>query len=147
MGQAIRLAIRLPGQKVRLSYPYACRAEYRDGFTQCSDCRVPLVAEKPPEPKGPGDPDLEWVTVLEGSDRLLILPLAKGLLEAAGIPFYVVGDEIGPRLAMVDDCIYPWWRVQVGLDREEEARTLLQPLEEAVPTGHTEEEENPEAPV
>ena len=25
-----------------------CRAEYREGFTECSDCRVPLIAERPP---------------------------------------------------------------------------------------------------
>src|SRR5439155_26647425 len=27
----------------------ACRVEYRPGFTQCADCRVPLVQELPPE--------------------------------------------------------------------------------------------------
>ena len=116
-----------------------CRAEYRDGFTECSDCRVPLVAEKPTENKGPGIPDLEWVTVLEGTDRL-VLASAKGLLEEVGIPFYVLGDEMGPRLAMVDEFIHPWWRVQVGLDREEEVQKLLKLLEEANPARDTAEQ-------
>jgi uncharacterized RDD family membrane protein YckC len=31
-----------------------CRAEYRDGFTECSDCRVPLIAERPPATPRPG---------------------------------------------------------------------------------------------
>ncbi len=117
-----------------------CRAEFREGFTQCSDCRVPLVAKKPPERKGPGDPDLDWVMVLDGADRI-VLATVKGLLEEASIPFYVLGDEIGPRLAMVDEFIHPWWRVHVGLDREEEARTILQQLEAIDPAGA----ENPEA--
>ncbi len=53
-----------------------CRAEYRGGFTECSDCNIRLVSEKPAL-KRPGDPGLEWVTVFEGddlepvSDRLL----------------------------------------------------------------------------
>jgi hypothetical protein len=122
-----------------------CRAEYRDGFTECSDCRGPLVGERPTGHKGPGIPDLEWVTVLEGTDRL-VLASAKGLLEEAGIPFYVLGDEMGPRLAMVDEFIHPWWRIQVGLDREEEVKKLLKLLGEANPVGDTEEEENPRAP-
>ena len=33
-----------------------CRAEYRDGFTRCSDCAVALVADPPP--LSPHDPDL-----------------------------------------------------------------------------------------
>jgi uncharacterized RDD family membrane protein YckC len=30
-----------------------CRAEYRDGFTECSDCRVPLIAERLPVAPSP----------------------------------------------------------------------------------------------
>lgn len=28
-----------------------CRAEYREGFTECADCKVSLVLECPPAPK------------------------------------------------------------------------------------------------
>jgi hypothetical protein len=31
-----------------------CRVEYRAGFTECSDCRVRLVAELPPPAEAPG---------------------------------------------------------------------------------------------
>jgi putative signal transducing protein len=96
-----------------------CGIEYRDGFNECSDCGVPLVVEKPPERRGPGDPNLELVTVLEGSDRLL-LATAKGLLDNEGIPYAVSGEEI-PGVGLV----FPGWRVQVALDRAEEARTTL----------------------
>ena len=121
-----------------------CGIEYRDGFTECSDCRVPLVAGKPREAKGPGDPDLELATVLEGSDPLVIAS-AKGLLEEAGIPFYVLGEELGVRYGPVGPFIHPLCRIQVALDREEEARTLLQQIKESDQAGDIEEEQNPEA--
>lgn len=110
-----------------------CGAEFREGFTECSDCHVPLVWEKPPEVEpdsrldamspGRGQPDLEFVTVLETSDPMLI-GAAKSVLEEAGIPFYVAGDEISARYAghhTFEPC-----RVQVGSDREAEARALLE---------------------
>jgi len=106
-----------------------CRAEYREGFTECSDCRVPLVWELPPESTGPGNPDLEWVSVFDGDDPLIIAS-AKELLERAGIPFYVVGDEIGARHAVIGEYIHPWRRICVGRDREAEARAILEQFEE-----------------
>ncbi len=33
-----------------------CRAEYRPGFTTCSDCGVPLVGESPPPPSSSQEP-------------------------------------------------------------------------------------------
>lgn len=77
-----------------------CRAEYRDGFTECSDCRVPLVAKLPAEPasepspdplldlepySGPPTPDAEFVTVFSTGDPI-VFALAKGSLEDAAIP-------------------------------------------------------------
>lgn len=99
-----------------------CHAEYREGFTECSDCRVPLVAQKP---QRPGYSDLEWVTVLEGDDPVII-GSAKELLEHAGIPLYVHGDETGARYALPGDYMHFWRRICVGRDREKEARTILE---------------------
>ena len=45
----------------------------------------------PPEPARPFDPDLDLVVVLETNDRIQ-LALAKGLLEDADIPFFVLGQ-------------------------------------------------------
>jgi hypothetical protein len=67
-----------------------CRAQYREGFTECADCRVALLAGAPPEPTP--DPGLELVSILETGDSFA-LSLAKASLEAAGIPYVVVGDE------------------------------------------------------
>jgi hypothetical protein len=100
-----------------------CRAEYREGFTECSDCRVPLIAEKPATA---GDPGLELVTVLESGDALVVTS-AKTLLEDAGIPFWVLGDEVAPRILG----LLPWYRIQIGRDHETKAIALLRPLTEA----------------
>jgi hypothetical protein len=67
-----------------------CGVEYRAGFTECSDCHVPLLAgTSPPEPAVPSTPLLGLVVVLETNDRIQ-LALAKGLLEDAGIPFFAL---------------------------------------------------------
>lgn len=104
-----------------------CRVEYRDGFTECSDCRVPLLAgTPPPEQLGPFDPALELVVVLETSDSIQ-LAMAKGLLEDAGIPFFVLG-QITTLVTDVDGFLHKWVRVQVPRDREADARELLETL-------------------
>jgi Putative prokaryotic signal transducing protein len=104
-----------------------CQAEYRDGFTECSDCHVPLLAGTPP-PETPGafDPTLELVEVLQTNDRVQ-LALAKGLLEDSGIPFFVLG-QIATLVQDVDPYLHKWVRLQVPQDREMEARQLLESL-------------------
>jgi hypothetical protein len=102
-----------------------CRVEYRDGFAECSDCHVPLSAgTPPPEPAGPFDPTLDLVVVLETNDRIQ-LALAKGLLEDADIPFFVLG-QIATLVQDVDAFLHKWVRVQVPRDREAEARERLE---------------------
>ena len=81
------------------------------------------------------DPDLDLVVVLETSDRIL-LAFAKGLLEEAGIPFYVLG-QIATLIQDVDGFLHKWVRIQVPRDREAEARELIEGLlhPEASPAG------------
>lgn len=66
-----------------------CEAEYREGFTTCSDCGVSLVEGLPPEPDHPEGPFTE---VFESADASL-LPVVESLLDSAGIPFLVQGGE------------------------------------------------------
>ena len=104
-----------------------CRVEYRDGFTECSDCHVLLLAgTPPPEPADSFDPALGLAVVLETNDGIQ-LALAKGLLEDAGIPFFVLG-QITTLIQDVDPYLHKWFRVQVPRDREAEARELLDQL-------------------
>jgi len=104
-----------------------CRVDYRDGFTECSDCHVPLLTgTASPEPPDPFDPALELAVVLESNDRIE-LAMAKGLLEDAGIPFFGLG-QITTLVNEVDGFLRKWVRLQVPRDREAEARALLEQL-------------------
>jgi len=101
-----------------------CNVEYRDGFTECSDCRVALVAGTPPSDSF--DPSLELVEVMETNDGVQ-LAMAKGMLEDAGIPFFLLG-RIATLIQDVDPFLHKWVRIQIPRDREAEARELLEPL-------------------
>ena len=72
-----------------------CRMEYREGSTECSDCRVPLLPGSAPaeaDAKAPFNPDMDLVVVLETNEPFEVA-LAKGMLEEAGIPYFVL-DQI-----------------------------------------------------
>jgi len=115
-----------------------CGAEYREGFTQCADCLVPLVKQPPeakPKPSPAPPPPLELVTVFKSGDPA-VLALAKSLLESAEIPFLARGEGIqdlvgwgrfpgGANLA-----IGPV-EIQVNADDLEQAKTLLLELQES----------------
>ena len=66
-----------------------CDAEYREGFTECSECGVELVLERS-DPAG--HPDDKFISVFETTD-ITLLPVIKSVLQSADIPFYVRGDE------------------------------------------------------
>ena len=104
-----------------------CGCEYRDGFSECADCRVPLLAGTPPQKTA--DPALGLVVVLETNDGFQ-LALVKGLLEEAGIPFLILG-QITTLVTDVDGFLKKWVRVQVPRDREAEARELLAELRQS----------------
>jgi len=98
--------------------------EYRPGFTECSDCRVPLVERLPEAPEDQPEPAMELVTVLEGNNPLAAAA-AKDLIEQAGIPCYLEGEETSISLTLVDPNKYRWWRLHVARESEARARALL----------------------
>ena len=117
-----------------MMYCPQCRVEYREGFYECADCHVPLVAELPPEPEPGPRPQptdkLELVTVLEG-DNPVQLSLAKAVLEDAGIPYMGKGPAFRSRSGFgLFGAAGPSW-IQVSQEDEREARELLENLEEA----------------
>jgi hypothetical protein len=114
-----------------------CGVEYREGFTECSDCHIPLEAGSPEAENVPFDPDLDLEVVLETDDRLQAA-MAKGLLEEAGIPYYVLG-QITTLINDVDPFIKKWVRLQVPRDREAEAREILEPVIHPEPVAPGEE--------
>lgn len=66
-----------------------CHAEYRPGFTHCTDCDVPLVASLPgsEEASPPNNSSGSIRTLWEGEDLALHTTLLEHLKEA-GIPFF-----------------------------------------------------------
>ena len=81
------------------------------------------------EQTGAFDPTLGLVVVLETNDRIE-LALMKGLLEDAGIPYFILG-QIATLIQDVDGFLHKWVRVQVPRDREAEARQLLEDWRQA----------------
>ncbi len=61
-----------------------CGADYRDGFAECSDCRVPLRSS--PQDTKERDKFRSWSTVLDTGDQT-ILDSATGVLQQAGIEY------------------------------------------------------------
>jgi len=69
----------------------SCGAEYRAGSVQCADCRVALVADRPPRPRGsdtdPVDDDGALVEI--GEWPRLQAQILRRRLETAGIPVMI----------------------------------------------------------
>lgn len=96
-----------------------CRTEYRQGFTECADCKVPLVDELPPELEA------EWVdlvTVLATINASTVA-LAKSMLEEARIK-YVATGELPKQMFAIGTV-----KIQVSKEDQEEARELLEGIE------------------
>ena len=67
-----------------------CQIEFRDGFTECSDCKVPLLPGKPqPSAASEFDTNLDLVVVFETDDPIA-LAFAKGTLEAPTCSQYMI---------------------------------------------------------
>jgi hypothetical protein len=96
-----------------------CRCEYREGFTTCSDCNIPLVHELPPE-AGPDYIEFEEILSTNSpSDR----PLIKSILDAEGIAYIFQGEYVS---AYVGHAIPV--RLMVRKDQVEKAVEILKDL-------------------
>jgi hypothetical protein len=67
-----------------------CAAEYRDGFTRCSDCQIDLVD---PAITTEHVPETRLVKVYE-SGNAAIIPFVQSLLADAGIDFMTKGEPL-----------------------------------------------------
>jgi len=109
-----------------------CLTEYRDGFSECSDCHVPLAPGAPPDAPSEGHA-VDLVTVLETSDPFVV-NLGKATLEDAGIEYVMEGDDSAERglTGMTPMGATPSvFRVESA--RADEARELLEPLRNPAP--------------
>jgi hypothetical protein len=110
-----------------------CGAEYRPGFTRCSDCLVALVNESKPAKPRSSSRSVELVTVFKCSDPGRIA-LAKSLLQSTGIKFVVLNEAMQDMVGMgrapfgMNLVIGP---VEFQVDRKDvaDAKVLLKDLE------------------
>ncbi|MGE5352597.1 MAG: DUF2007 domain-containing protein [Syntrophothermus sp.] len=98
-----------------------CKAEYREGFTRCSDCGVDLV-EKLPEENYSIDPDVQFVEVLR-TLNLVDIAFIKSVLDSEGIHYFIKGDIIQNMNPLVDPAI-----LMVLGDEVPKAQELLKDL-------------------
>jgi len=77
-----------------------CKAEYREGFSECADCHISLVVELPRAMstsneesvvEKPVRKNISLVKVFSGSDPV-VLTLAKSILEKEEIRFVLRGE-------------------------------------------------------
>jgi len=72
-----------------------CKAEYRAGFTKCSDCDVDLVKELPVDPQPISETDHPQLVVVRTYTSHVEADLARTALEAAGIESMFTSDDEG----------------------------------------------------
>jgi len=84
--------------------------------------------DSPPDQQNTFQP----LVVLLETNNLIQLAMVKGLLQDAGIPFFVEG-QIATLIQDVDGLLRKWVRLQVPRDRETEARELLQQFLQPLP--------------
>jgi hypothetical protein len=104
-----------------------CRQEYRSGFFECADCRVPLVDRlSEPEERETDDDDL-GALIQTSLESPVAITLVESLLQEAGIPFFVVNQNVTSR--QEGGNFLGWWSVRVPRRREAEAREMLASVE------------------
>jgi hypothetical protein len=119
----------LRSKEERAMYCPECGGEYREGFTECADCGVPLVESLPAEVP---HPDVNLVTVLEAGDPTEVA-LAESLLLEEKIPYFKKFDQIQDLFALgrfpagVNPVTGPV-RFQVAEEHAEMAIEILQSL-------------------
>ena len=99
-----------------------CKSEYREGYTTCTDCQVPLVEtlrqEEDKNPPGTRNEhtDFELIyTTYKFSDVALI----KSVFESEGITYFIQGEDLGVAPGGLPA------RVLVMTEQVEEAKQLL----------------------
>ena len=98
-----------------------CRARFREGVVECSECHITLVDGL--------DDDDPGVLVQTGINNPIAIGLAASLLREAEIPFFVM-DQNSAAQQENGNC-FGWWSVRVPKEREAEAREILQNVEDS----------------
>lgn len=121
-----------------------CGAEYRNGFTKCSDCKIPLVLSLPLQPKPEQEqkpkqeqrPKLQHVKLVDvfKTGNPATIAMVKSLLESAEIKYFVKNEGLQDlfvlgRLGIGFNPIIGPVEIWVKKEDEKDARKLLEELE------------------
>jgi Putative prokaryotic signal transducing protein len=115
----------------------SCGDEYREGFTECAECHVALVAKPLEEHGETHHPDL--VTIYTAGNTALV-PVIESVLRGAGIEFLVKSDRVQDlfgwgRIGLGYNAITGPVQIQVTTDDREAAEELLKTIENVEPSG------------
>ena len=77
-----------------------CKGEYREGFTECADCQIPLVDDLLPSESDDERKAVDLVEVLSTADPGLIA-LVKSVLEAEEILYLAHGEHFSRMHATI----------------------------------------------
>ena len=98
-----------------------CRAEYREGFTSCTDCHAPLVSKLEPLPDArPGYTEYEEVV---STFNPFDIAMIKSLLDAEDILYFFQGEQFSYVRPLADPV-----RLMVAKEDVEAAREILKDL-------------------
>lgn len=104
--------------------PYCpfCRAEYREGFTRCTDCQVTLVDELPPLERNSPPVSVKEVAIATFNSQLEAEMWAE-LLRGEGIPSVLV--SLGPGAGGWGNSVFVPYQLRVRESDVQRARELL----------------------
>jgi hypothetical protein len=113
-----------------------CGYEYREGFGECADCKVPLVRERP---SGGEAEYAEYKQVLFTYNPFDVA-MIKSILDAEEIDYYFLGEHLVYLPLMAEPA-----RLMVRAGQAEEARAILEDLKLSIlaSSGEQEEDEEP----
>jgi hypothetical protein len=126
-----------------------CKSEYVEGITECTECRVPLVEELPPEPAIEYEDFINFKTYSARYEA----ELAQSVLETNGIETLISSDDaggVGPALAFTrgvqllvkEEDIQKAEELLKTLEASQEAAEAAAVTEEAEEEEHEREEED-----
>lgn len=102
-----------------------CGVEYREGFAECSDCRVALVETLPLEPESDHSGE-GWETIEYAGYQAGQVPVLKSVLDAEGIEYFLTDESMDTIYGSLPLLRAP--RLTVRREHAERVREILSEL-------------------
>jgi hypothetical protein len=108
-----------------------CGTEYRDGFTDCADCHIPLITGTAKDWAGEDKDEYVTFVPVYTTGNQAFMAVAKSVLESAGILYTIRNEQVQNvwGFGSLGNNISPMI-IEVEKERAEEAKELLKELEQ-----------------